>query len=88
MNIDWQRVVLNIRRAGLSCAQQDRRIGRRGGYTQRIANGEVKRVWFEEGVVLLDLHHDLCPERHHREALSADTITRLFIAPAALSKAA
>lgn len=71
LTIDWQQVVLNLRSAGLPCASQDKRIGRTAGYTQRIAAGAVKRVWFEEGVVLLDLHHALCPEKHSLEALSA-----------------
>lgn len=69
LSINWQRVVLNLRAAGLPCAAQGKRIGRDQAYAQRIARGEVKRVWFEEGVVLLDLHFALCPEKHRLEEL-------------------
>lgn len=71
LNVDWQRVVLNIRNAGLACAQQDKHLDRPEGYTARIAAGEVKRMWFEEGLVLLDLHLALCPEKHRLRELRA-----------------
>lgn len=64
MKIDWQRVVLNLRNEGLSGAAIARKIQRDESVIQRIARGESKRVGFEEGLALLDLHHDLCPTKH------------------------
>lgn len=73
MNFDWQRISLNIRSAGLSCAAQARRLGHRdkGQRMQRIARGDLKRVLFDEGIALLDMHHALCPEKHRLEELRA-----------------
>lgn len=62
--IDWQKLVLNLRREGLSCAAVARKIGRNESAVQRIARGDAKTVAFEDGVRLLDLHLDLCPDRH------------------------
>lgn len=69
-NIDWQRVVLNLRRSGVSCAELARSIGRNQSVIQRLARGESKRVFFDDAVRLLDIHSDRCPEVHSLEALS------------------
>lgn len=64
MKIDWQRLLLNLRSAGLSCAAVARKIGRNQSVTQRIARGDAKNVLFDDGLALLNLHFDMCPEKH------------------------
>jgi hypothetical protein len=73
LSINWQRVVLNLRSAGLPCAAQARRLGHKdkGARVQRIARGQLTRIWFDEGMALLDLHEALCPEQHRLEELRA-----------------
>lgn len=62
--IDWQRCVLNLRVAGFSCATVARKIGRDESLVQRIARGDAKRINFDDGLRLLDLHFDACPDKH------------------------
>lgn len=73
VNFDWQRIALNLRGAGLPCSAQARRLGHKdkGQRMQRIARGELKRVLFDEGLALLDMHHALCPDKHRLEDLRA-----------------
>ena len=70
MRIDWQRVVLNLRRRR-PLAQIAREVGLPQARLQALARGEVRQVrdWLV-CVRLLDLHSDLCPERHRMEALT------------------
>lgn len=70
MNIDWQRIVLNLKSAGFSCAWISRKIHINGGYLQRVANGTGTEPRFSDGMKLLDLHHDLCREKHNLEDLA------------------
>jgi hypothetical protein len=73
VKIDWQRCVLNLRAVGLSCATIARKIGRNESVVQRIARGETGAwVRFEDGIALLDLHFELCKERHDRLLLRPD----------------
>lgn len=68
MIIDWQRVVLNLKHAGFSCAWISRKISLDAGYVQRLANGTGSEPRFSDG---LNLHHDLCEEKHTPEYLVA-----------------
>lgn len=70
MKIDFQRVAMNIKRAGMPLAQAARRVGRKQSWLQEIARGDVRTVEFHDGLKLLDLHLDLVGPERHREILS------------------
>lgn len=71
MNVDWQRVILNLRAAGLSVAALARRVQVDAQTLRHYARGEVTGdPRFTVGHRLLDLHLDLCPERHTRRELT------------------
>lgn len=61
--IDWHRVVLDLRGHG-SLESIARRVGSDGRHLRRLARGEVEQPRFNTGVAVLDLHLDLCPEKH------------------------
>lgn len=70
MNIDWQRVVLNLRSAGLTYAWIAHRLGMENSRpVQRWACGTGAEPRFSVGLELLNLHADLCTERHDIEQL-------------------
>lgn len=68
--IDWQRVVLDIRKYGLSLAQASRKIGCDESVLQRWARGDAVRMDWKLALPLLDLHYDLCPEEHRLERIA------------------
>lgn len=63
LNIDWQRVALNIRNSGLSLHQAAKKVGMDGYTLCRIAREGGEPRW-RQAVQLLDLHLDRCPDRH------------------------
>ena len=65
MNIDWQQVCLNLRRHK-PLTQVALEIGCDDQTLNRLARGETKEPKFMTGVQLLDLHLELCPERHDK----------------------
>ena len=62
--IDWQRVALDIQHAGYPLTRAARLVRCDPQHIGRLARGEVNEPRFGTGVRLLDLHLDLCPERH------------------------
>ncbi|CAB4145092.1 hypothetical protein UFOVP891_26 [uncultured Caudovirales phage] len=64
MKLDWQRVVLDLRTAGFTCAAISRKLEIEKSFVQRLANGASTEPRFSEGLRLLDLHHDLCGKKH------------------------
>lgn len=64
MNINWQACALNIRQAGISLARAADRCGMDQATLQRLARGEIREPRFSQGVKLLDLHLDLCGDKH------------------------
>lgn len=67
--INWQRVVLNIKAAGVSYQAAGRRVRMAPETIGHLARGEVNEPRFSQGVALLNLHHALCPDKHSVEAL-------------------
>lgn len=65
--IDWQRVMLNIRSCGVPLAQLKKLTKMCDRTIQRIARGEVKEPKFAQGVAILSIHQRLCPEKHRAE---------------------
>ena len=62
--IDWSKVTNNLRRR-MSLAKVARQIGADPKTLQRLARGEINEPRFSVGVLLLGVHKDVCPERHH-----------------------
>ena len=70
MTFDWPKIVLNIRRSGLSYRAIERKVGMDKDNLGRYARGELTGdPRFGQGLKLLDLHFALCPDRHNLEAL-------------------
>jgi hypothetical protein len=69
MNIDWQKVTLNLRRHYKPLATVAKEVGSDERHLNRLARGEVMQPRFNTGVKLLDLHSDVCPERHNLKEL-------------------
>lgn len=79
MNLDWQRVVLNLKRAGYSYAWVGVKVGMANGQLiSRLAAGDGEPK-FSVGLALLNLHADHCPEQHSIEALKMDTAKRPYL---------
>ena len=64
MNIDWQKLVLNLRTNYKPLSQVAKEIGSDWRHLNRLARGETKQPRFLTGVKLLDLHLDKCPHLH------------------------
>lgn len=69
ISIDWQRVALNLRSAGLSLAKASARCNREHSWLGHIARGEVTKVEFHNGLDLLDLHLKTCGEAAHKQLI-------------------
>ena len=64
MNINWQKVAINLRRYK-PLAQVAKQVNSTETTLNRIARGETKEPKHMTGVKLLDLHYDKFPEKHH-----------------------
>ncbi len=62
--IDWQKLILNLRSAGLSTLMVSKRANMDAQTVTRFARGELKEPRFSQGLALLDLHLIACPEKH------------------------
>jgi hypothetical protein len=69
MNINWQTVTLNLRRHYKPLSQVAKEIGSDWKHLNRLARGEVMQPRFNTGVKLLDLHSDVCPDRHNLKGI-------------------
>lgn len=69
MNLDWQRIVLNIRQAGMPVRSISRKVGMAPDTLGHYVRGECREPPFSKGLALLDLHHALCPEKHRLDQL-------------------
>jgi hypothetical protein len=67
--IDWSRVILSLRSRGLSAAAISRKVNADKKTIARLANGDVAEPKFSAGVALLDLHLDVCRDRHNLKEL-------------------
>ena len=69
LKIDWQRVVLNLKSAGISYTMTARKVGMAPETLSHYARGECEEPKFSKGIALLDLHLAVCPEKHKLEDL-------------------
>lgn len=65
-NFDWQMIILNLRNAGLTYRDISKRIGMDAQTVGHLARQEIYEPKFSKGLALLNLHYDLCPEKHNR----------------------
>ena len=79
VNIDWQRLVLNLKSAGFSCEWIGRKIRMDPAQIRRLGNGVKKEPTFSQGLELLNVHADLCPDKHSIEALQMDKKQRPYL---------
>lgn len=64
VKVDWQRLALDLRGAGLPLVLAAKAIGAHPGFVAQLARGEVAEPKFSDGLALLNLHVDRCgPER-------------------------
>lgn len=69
LNIDFQRVILNLKRAGLSYKSISEKCGVDAQQIGHYARGEAYMPRFDKAMLLLDLHYDKCPQRHNMKDL-------------------
>ena len=62
--VDWSTLVTNLRGAGMSARGIARRCLMEAQTVSRLQSGTQKEPRFTQGLMLLDLHYDLCPDRH------------------------
>ena len=67
--IDWSKVVLSLRSHGLSAAAVSRKVNADKKTIARLANGDVAEPKFSAGVALINLHYDVCQDRHNLKEL-------------------
>lgn len=66
MQIDWAQLALNLRRYG-SLESYSYKLGRGKGYLGQLSRGELEEPKFSDGLILLNLHLDVCGlEKHKR----------------------
>lgn len=65
MIIDWQLVILNLRNAGLTYAAISEKVGIDAQTIGHLARCEVYEPKFSKGLALLNLHYDLCKQKHN-----------------------
>lgn len=65
--IDWQMIVLRLRKALGSVERIHRITGMDWQHLNRLARGEVKEPRFSSGMKLLNLHWVYCRESHRLE---------------------
>ncbi len=58
VKVNWQRLALDLRGAGLPLVLAAKAIGAHPGYVAQIARGEIAEPKFSDGVALLNLHVD------------------------------
>lgn len=69
LRVDWQRVVLDLRGAGMPAATVASHVGSSARHVQRLARGEVSEPRIRTALRLLDLHADRCPQQHSEHQL-------------------
>lgn len=62
--IDWQKVTLNIRRDYKPLATVAKEIGSDWRHLNRLARAETKQPRYDTAIRLLDLHFDVCRDKH------------------------
>jgi hypothetical protein len=70
MNIDFQRVILNLRNAGLTYHDISKKTNIDAQNIGHYARYEAYEPKLSKAIALLDLHYDMCPQQHNLKELS------------------
>lgn len=70
MKLDFQRIILNLRNAGLTYQVIAKRTGIDAQNIGHYARYEAYEPKLSKAIALLDLHYDLCPQHHNLKELS------------------
>jgi hypothetical protein len=71
MKIDWQRVILNLRNAGMTYEVISKKTNIDAQAIGHLARYETYEPKLSKAIALLDLHYDHCPQLHSLERLKA-----------------
>lgn len=64
MKLDWQRIVMNLNKAGLSYQKISQKANVDARRIAHLARGDQFEPKFSCGLALLDLHEKFCRELH------------------------
>lgn len=70
LKIDFQRVILNLRTAGMTYEAIAKKCGCDAQFIGHYARQEAYEPKLSKAIALLDLHYDLCPQKHNMRDLS------------------
>jgi hypothetical protein len=76
--IDWQVVLLQLRRHYGPLERVAKEVGADGRTLQRIARGETAEPRFTVGLLLLDLHYDHVPEETRRRVYVGQALSQSY----------
>lgn len=71
MRIDWQRVILNLRNAGMTYEIISKKTNIDAQAIGHLARYETYEPKLSKAIALLDLHYDHCRNLHTLERLKA-----------------
>lgn len=74
LKIDFQRVILNLRNAGLTYEVIAKRCNCDAQNIGHYARNEAYEPKLSKAIALLDLHYDLCPSKHNMRELNIYTL--------------
>lgn len=69
VRVDWSRLALDLRVHGVSHVSASKRVGESKGFVAQLARGEILEPKFSQGILLLNLHVDVCGSARTRALL-------------------
>jgi hypothetical protein len=70
MKIDFQRVILNLRNAGMTYETIAKKTNIDAQNIGHYARYEAYEPKLSKAIALLDLHYDMCPQHHNMQQLA------------------
>jgi transcriptional regulator with XRE-family HTH domain len=70
LKLDYQKIILNLRNAGLTYQSIANKCGIDAQNIGHYARYEAYEPKFSKAMALLDLHYDMCPDKHNLKELS------------------
>lgn len=67
--IDFQQIIINLKAAGLSYKRISELCNIDAQHIGHIARYEVQEPKFSVGIKLLNLHYDVCKDRHNKSII-------------------
>lgn len=69
MKIDWQKVILNLRNAGMTYELISKKTNIDAQAIGHLARYETYEPKLSKAIALLDLHYDLCKPLHNMKVI-------------------